>query len=295
VKEQKKVVAKAKAEHKEKADVLSKWDDEYSNLLTLAGVVEYSRKCTRKGHKKYIEQMHGANGRCTEYCQCANAMHLADPFELKGLDVTSLGLLADGLVHFKSAEGVRWFSGDFIAGLKAEIPKAKEHAAKEYDWDSVPDSNLYKNRVLSRRLKKDMAEAAARARGEVEANAVDNDGNDISSLIAEQSEVLGKRSALPAPRTWKDDLGEYARRIYLWWLPRWLHTHEFHFFGIFIRKVVLKKASSADIERDFSKYLAITCAVGTTQIKKPMLHNRVFSMCNKEDYIRMKVQEINDE
>eukprot|EP00957_Ditylum_brightwellii_P140874 10731234-Ditylum_brightwellii.AAC.1 len=64
-----------------------------------------------------------------------------------------------------------------------------------------------------------MAKAAARACGEVETNAVDNDGDDISGLIAEQSEVLGERSALPAPRTWKDDLGEYALRIYLWWLP----------------------------------------------------------------------------
>eukprot|EP00984_Skeletonema_dohrnii_P006145 scaffold2192_cov98-Skeletonema_dohrnii-CCMP3373.AAC.1 len=295
VKEQKKVVSKAKTEQKEKADALSEWNDAYSHLLTRAGVVEYSRECTKKGHEKYIEQFHGANGRCTEFRQCAYTMRLADPFELKRLDVTSLELLADGLVHFKSADGERWFSDEFIAGIKSEIPKAKEHAAKEYDWDNVPDSNLYKNRMLSRRLKKNMAEAAARARGEVETHVVDNDGNDITGLIAEQSDVLGERSALPTPRTWKDDLGEYARRIYLWWLPRWLHTNEFHFFGIFIRKAVLKKASSADIERDFSKYLAITRAVGTTQIKKPMLHNRVFCRCNKEDYIRMKVKETDDE
>ena len=76
----------------------------------------------------------------------------------------------------------------------------------------------------------------------------------------------------------------------------WLHTNEFHYFGILLRKAVLKKMSSADVERDFSKYLAITRAVGTTKIRKPtMLHNRVFSMCNKEDYLRLKSKAIEDE
>ena len=74
-----------------------------------------------------------------------------------------------------------------------------------------------------------------------------------------------------------------------------LHTNQFHYFGIVIRKAVLKKISSAEVERDFSKYLAITRAVGTTKIQKPMLHNRVFSTCNKEDYLRLKAKAIDDE
>lgn len=195
VKEQKKVVAKAKTEQKQKADDLSKWDDAYSNLLPLEGVVEYGKNCTRKGHEKYVEQFCNVGGRCTAMRRCAYTMRLVDPFELERLDVTSLELLADGLAHFKSDDGTRWFSDEFIAGVKSEIPKAKEHAAKEYDWDSIPDSNLYKNRTLKRRLKKDMAEAAARARGEVEVEAIarDSDGTDISDLIVQQSEVLGER------------------------------------------------------------------------------------------------------
>ena len=144
--DQKKVVAKAKTEEKQKADDLSKWDDAYSNLLTLEGVVEYGKNCTRKGHEKYVEQFCNVGGRCTAMRRCAYTMRLVDPFELERLDVTSLELLADGLAHFKSDDGTRWFSDEFIAGVKSEIPKAKEHAAKEYDWDSIPDSNLYKNR-----------------------------------------------------------------------------------------------------------------------------------------------------
>ena len=57
----------------------------------------------------------------------------------------------------------------------------------------------------------------------------------------------------------------------------------------------MKKMASAMVERDFSKYLAVTRAVGTAKIQKPMLHNRVFSLCNKEAYIKMKVEELDDE
>ena len=165
--------------------------------------------------------------------------------------------------------------------MNSEIPKAKDHATIHYDWGKVPDSDLYKNRAQNRMLKKEIKEAAARACVEVEANAVDNEGNDISELIVEKSEVLGERSTPPQATSWKDDIGEYAHRIYIWWLPRWLHTNEFHYFGIVIRKVVLKKMSGANVERDFSKYLVITRPAGTTKIQKQMLHNCVFYMCNK--------------
>lgn len=152
----------------------------------------------------------------------------------------------------------------------------------------MKDSILCQNREENRSLKKQLKEAAARARGEVETNAVNDDGNDVSDCIAEQSEVLGVRSTPTKADSWKDDLGEYARRIWIWWLPRWLHANEFHYFGTLLGKVVLKKMSSASVERDFSKYLAVTRAVGTTKIQKPMLHNRVFCMCNKKDYANMK-------
>ena len=76
VQEQKKVVAKAKTEQKQKADDLSKWDDAYSNLLTLEGVVEYGKNCTRKGHEKYVEKFRNVDGRCTAMRRCAYTMRL---------------------------------------------------------------------------------------------------------------------------------------------------------------------------------------------------------------------------
>ena len=259
------------------------------------GVVRYGKKNTRNGHEKYIEQFYSIEGRCTSIRRCTYTIRLVDPFELKRLNFTSLELLADGLTHFKSNDNTRWFSDEFIARVKSEVPKAKEHAEREYDWDSILDSNLYQNRILNRRLKKNIAEVAARARGEVETIARDSDDTNISDLIAEPSQALSERSQPPPPRTWKDDLGTYTRRIYYWWLSRWLHTNEFHFFRIVIRKAILKEMSSADVERDFSKYLSVTRAVGTAKTQKPMLHNRVFCICNKEDYLRMKTRDIDEE
>ena len=64
---------------------------------------------------------------------------------------------------------------------------------------------------------------------------------------------------------------------------RWVAVKKFHYFGEAIRKVGLWKLSSAIVERDFSQYLAITNACGTN-LKKPMLQNRMYSRCNKEEY-----------
>ena len=47
--------------------------------------------------------------------------------------------------------------------------------------------------------------------------------------------------------------------------------------------------SSAMVERDFSQYAAIT-SVCTTNLKKPMLQNRMYSRCNKEDYKRVDMK-----
>ena len=47
--------------------------------------------------------------------------------------------------------------------------------------------------------------------------------------------------------------------------------------------------TSAMVERDFSQYAAIT-AVCTSNLKKPMLQNRMFSRCNKDDYERVDMK-----
>lgn len=99
----------------------------------------------------------------------------------------------------------------------------------------------------------------------------------------EQSDTAGIRREPPPAESWKDDLGEYSRRIWEWWLLRWLHVKEFEYFGEAIRKVVLVKTSSALVERDFSQFVAVTNSCGTN-LKYPSMQNRIFLRCNKQVY-----------
>ena len=62
-----------------------------------------------------------------------------DPFVLKKLHVDALKLLVHQLVHSEKARGDLVFSLQFLRLMKKELPKAKEHAAKEFDWDSIPN------------------------------------------------------------------------------------------------------------------------------------------------------------
>ena len=54
--------------------------------------------------------------------------------------------LADELVHFGYPE----FDEDFITDLKKEIPIAMELAKRDFDWESIEDSEQYHKRVLAR-------------------------------------------------------------------------------------------------------------------------------------------------
>lgn len=67
-------------------------------------------------------------------------------------------------------------------------------------------------------------------------------------------------------------------------VARWLKVEKFDYFGQAIRKVVLWKMSSAIVERDFSQYVSVTNACGSN-LKKPMLQNRMYARCNKKLYV----------
>ena len=166
---------------------------------------------------------------------------------------------------------------------------AKEHAekaVKDFDWESLPKSKTYRDRTHRRNLnKKQLHKEMARVRREVEDQAT------AEFQLFEQSDVVGIRREVPLTDNWKDDLGEYSRRIWEWWLLRWLKVETFDYFGQAIRKVVLWQLSSAKVERDFSQYAAIVSVCGSN-LKQPMLQNRMYARCNKEDYERADKLEV---
>ena len=160
--------------------------------------------------------------------------------------------------------------------MKGEIKKAKEHASKAFDWDSISESRTFNERKNRRGLKK-LAKELARVRMEVE------EQQDGEPAPYEQSDIAGEYIRPKDCDNWKDDLGEYARRIWEWWLIRWLHVPDFTYFGTAIRKVVLWTLSSAIVERDFSQFLAIMNVCGN-RLSFPAMQNRIFSRCNKRVY-----------
>jgi hypothetical protein len=124
-----------------------------------------------------------------------------------------------------------------------------------------------------------MQKELARVRDEVE----DGEAEDCEFEPYDQSEETGLHRETNTSEDWKDDLGEYSRRIWEWWLLRWLKVKDFDYFGRAIRRVVCWRLSSAMVERDFSQFVAIKNACGSN-IKKPMLQNRMYSRCNKDAY-----------
>ena len=209
----------------------------------------------------------------------ARACKVFNPFELADLPLPAIHLLIDNLAEFKLSNGREIFDEAFRRNMKGEAKLAKDHASRPFDWDSIEDSGRYKDRCHRREMKAE----AARVRSETE------DPKETEFTPSDQSERAGEYSKPKESDNWKDDLGEYARRIWEWWLPRWLHTNEFVYFGLAIRKVVLWTLSSAIVERDFSKYVAITNACGTN-LSFPTLQDRVFAMCNKDVYRELEAR-----
>ena len=108
--------------------------------------------------------------------------------------------LADELVHFGYPE----FDEDFITDLKKEIPIAMELAKRDFDWESIEDSEQYHKRVL------------ARARRERQKKVVG--AGDDPRAVAAAARIADLDSATESGiKSWKDDPGERARRIWLWW------------------------------------------------------------------------------
>jgi hypothetical protein len=81
--------------------------------------------------------------------------------------------------------------------------------------------------------------------------------------------------------TWKDDPGERARRIWLWWIPR-LQTEKFRFkhFACALKKIVLNQISSASVERVFSQLNFIVRNCGTALLEDT-LEMRLMHRCNE--------------
>ena len=128
-----------------------------------------------------------------------------DPFQLQTKSAAALELLVDELVNVEKDQGVPLFSNQFRRLMEREIPKAKIHALKEYDWNTIPDGSRYCNRSHRQKLRKEQA----RVRNEY-SNGADNEFQPY-----EQSDSARDMRESELTDNWKDDIdiGEYSSRI----------------------------------------------------------------------------------
>ena len=105
-----------------------------------------------------------------------------------------------------------YFTEGFIKRLKKELPDVVKEARRDHDLDRIKGNKQYYTR-LQRRMKRHNIQ----------------NGDDMD---------------------WKEDAGEYARRIWEWWRIR---VQEFPCHALAIRLVVLSQLSSCSVERVFSR------------------------------------------
>jgi hypothetical protein len=81
---------------------------------------------------------------------------------------------------------------------------------------------------------------------------------------------------------WKDDPGERARRICLWWTPRFAtYQYTFKHFAIALKIIVLNQVSSAGVERVFSQLSHVVRFCESIMLEDTTAEMRLMIRCNE--------------
>ena len=92
------------------------------------------------GFEHYKRTFMHPNGRCYNIRKYAYACKVFDPFVLCEKSISALELMIDDLTFFGYDS---YFTQTFLANMKVELPKAKEHVRQAFDWDEIPGSEQY--------------------------------------------------------------------------------------------------------------------------------------------------------
>jgi hypothetical protein len=100
---------------------------------------KHGQSAVRGGVKYYHRLYNTEGGELFELKKSSNAASIFDPRILKGTALPVAMILCDGLKKF----GFKQFTPSFIQNLKNELPRLKELADQEYDWNSVEGAAAY--------------------------------------------------------------------------------------------------------------------------------------------------------
>ena len=178
-------------------------------------------------------------GDCYDFYQMADACDIFNPLYLKDIDETKMITVLYGKAEkLKFFKYKRIFDDDFIGRLKKEMPNVLEVAKEDHNLDAMEGSRQYYTRLQKKMIRH---------------NVVDKESMD-----------------------WKNDAGEYAHRIWKWWMTK---VTEFPCHALAIRLVVLTQMSSCSVERVFSRLQQIQDRCGN-HLYEDMTEIRLFLQCN---------------
>ena len=158
------------------------------------------------------------------------------------------------LKHF----GFPQFTDEFIGRLKTQVALVIEAAKEDYNWDAVDGAAAYNHSLENKNKKR--AERVRRNSGDIDELDKDEGDGRTRTVIC----------------TWRDDPGERARRIWLWWKDHRLLSKD---FSLAARLVALVQVSSASVERLFSQLKLVVDAVGESMLEET-LETRLFVLEN---------------
>lgn len=254
--------------------------------MTKEEFVELGHAVVKPGYDYYNRLYNAVGGELFLLKQAYRGASVFDILKLKSMSVETASLLVDDLAKFDFDE----FTGEFLEGLKKELPEVIRHANLDFDFSKVDGAAEY-DACLARKLKAKAAKAAKTAKV---AQAAGGDGGGGSSSLAAGSSSSSSSAAddddvvFAATETakrvidaekWEDDPAEKARRIWEWWKTRVKGVKFFVFWPTALRLVVLVQPSSAFVERVFSQIKLILEQIGVSSLEETV-EARTLVRCN---------------
>ena len=257
------------AEQQEFHSKLSKFDQENSELMTIDGLKEYAKKCIKPGLDYYEYTFNNEDGDLFRFKKACEAAEVFDPYFLSTTPQNIIEFKVRDLSYFDHKEIFTCaFIGLLLGELSSLIRLAKD--ITHMDWDTVGNGSCerYNQRLVRRQ--------ARRQRRNQVVNHDNDEDNDEVNNIGE-----GRVDVISTYQDWKDDPGERARRISLWWkyilvtmkkkLPSFAQAY---------RVVCVTQVSSALIERVFS-YLSKNLHTSSQNQLEKTIETRLILEVNK--------------
>jgi hypothetical protein len=196
---------------------------------------------------KYEKLYKQANGDYFKKLRGMRACKVFDPFWLA--EQTEMGL-----------------DDTFFGAMKGEVARVRAFSRNSFDWESISTSKSYGDRVNARRIRERKRKIyaadcdAAEVGDAIEYIAADD--VDVDSTSTDQ----GREASFDS---WKEDPGERARRISIWWATHsGVERDLLKCFWNAFRLVILNQASSAGVERVFSQLNFIVREIGVHALEE---------------------------